>query len=1331
MRSTDELLKYVESVQRTGDVPTDDTTRRLEYVKQIASPRPTERSKETGQQRVQQDIAQAAERGALEAQADISLSKSWLPSVKAYAIETGADIVSPIARAVGAIGYADKMNRFADAVEKVQRGREEGGVVPDILQRSFRGAGRSLTSMGAATMVAGPYGAFGAAATQEANQAITEAKDAGLPPDKTLEYAAAQGLIEGSVGAIFQKVGLGGAEKVLGGRMAAAIGVTNALKQAGRATLEELPEEVITELGHNVARAMSTIDPKATTPGALARTTYETSVQTLMTMGMIGGGQVAGGYLSGRQQAILAASDSGKVPSRQQWKSLGLPPDQGKTAKDRAVGVQEAAAAIRTSQQTMEAKPAAEPSAAAVGAQVAQQESASKDAILSMPFIESLKSQVAETLTPQESLLTGESGTAPVGGRLSERQAGPTEAHDIASAFPEVEERTAKAEKGLTRKPILEQVQEGLEAAKEYATRAQVNIPDTPQFAAANETFRLLKVQPSLAHSDAVTAIGAVLNPLSQEDYKVFSRYLRLQNQLAAAEQGQPLRHGYTTIDQVRADLSKVQGVVDTLPTVQKAIENRRNMVREVVGASVASGLLPQSALDNADTYFHQQVMSYAAAKSKGLGAATLRRVKKSFQRARFAREGVETLDAQYDYNANYIQSEVEWMRDAMESVRRERLRDQLYAQYDQHDNVAAVAKAANIPLSVAAEKAGMALYFDRPGNVFYRAFTIPEKAAEQIQQGILDSADLSSEQIHEVLAMGGQRKPAVLPKEIVAELEGMQKPRPPGFIEKMNMATMRLWKVWVTVGPKAIIPFNIRNITGDADPALAAHPMIAAKLVAAESELRKSLWNPLSKVPDELRLANEYGVTASGFLTERIEDLGQELAFAHLESPKERVLHAATHPAQAYLSAVKPLVEYRENLMRYAAFKYYREQLASGKLANFGASKKPVIQALQKQFGNDAAAAKLARELIGDYGNKSAMGNWLSSHLMPFWSFVEINAVRYPKLVVNALDAGSKSQNKASAKILATAAMLRIGQLYAAQYAWNNLIAPMLWGGNGDDDLNESERASPHLVLNRRPDGTYFVFRNIGALGDALEWFGINDFAALYDKWKGGQVPNAELATEMMKSPFNKLFGQLRPDLKAVYEVTAGESRFPDFFNPRTIDRGEAAAATVGLTQEYKWMKGMFLQDGTKPAKGYWLRYIGAARIDPRQAALNEMYDLRTRYLRSRGSPEAGNYPISEYKSAREAAINEDYNSFVDWKSQFQKRHPTDSGARFVKFLRKLDPVAARLTDADEAAFTNQFLNTEQRKKLQLAREYSSELRDRLWVWWQAASQSGNVFVK
>lgn len=231
--------------------------------------------------------------------------------------EVGADAASPIARMLGQDQIADEINRNAGAMEQAIQSRQEGGPVPDWAQNAVRGGLRSVPpiviggrlgagvggAVGGATgqAIGGFGGSIGTAMTMEGNQAITEGRDAGLEGADLAKYAASQALIEGAVASAFQAVGMGGAESMFA-RQALSGGVRQAAKEAAVRTGQEIPEEIMTEIAHAIAADYAEVRPDGLTNEALAQLAFETTMQTIVTMGAMEAPRVAATALQGQDQ---------------------------------------------------------------------------------------------------------------------------------------------------------------------------------------------------------------------------------------------------------------------------------------------------------------------------------------------------------------------------------------------------------------------------------------------------------------------------------------------------------------------------------------------------------------------------------------------------------------------------------------------------------------------------------------------------------------------------------------------------------------------------------------------------------------------------------------------------------------------------------------------------------------------------------------------------------------------------------------------------------------------------------------------------------------------
>jgi hypothetical protein len=900
------------------------------------------------------------------------------------------------------------------------------------------------------------------------------------------------------------------------------------------------------------------------------------------------------------------------------------------------------------------------------------------------------------------------------GGRFKGERVRDDQIPDAIQAPKEQENRLQKA-RGMQKPSLLERIKESLTHLKNV-TRAQEFLPDTPENAAANEFFRLQKNVPAMSQDEAVRTAASVVDPLGPKQMHLFERYAIMGNQAASIKLGQPLRFGFKSAEDVEAYQAKIQKVVDLVPAVKEAIETRKKIVQEKVDKLVEYDLLPESARENAETYYHQQVHFYALARMKG-GGTRVGKTDRSFQRARV--EGEALTAEEMDYNTSYLESEISWLTDANMEIEKERLFRELMDKEDIKSDLQKKAEKGQRWQDLIPD--GYEVFQPEPGNHFYRAFTLPEKIVEQLQENVLATAELTAEDLRQVLALAGPKRQFVVRSELAAQLTATKKGQAPHGLGKLADEAMRMWKAWTLLNPKRALAYNLRNITGDLDPVVASDPSLLRQTGRALQELANYHKGRLQISP-ELRAARDHGVIGSGFVAEEVPDIKDLAVFRRFIGSAGRSKFHPLSVIQGYMNIIKPFTNWREDVLRYSAFLGYRDQLRQGRVKHYGGAKKAVVDQIKKDLGVDAAAAHLARNLLGDYGNISVAGNWIRRRLAPFWSFQEINLKRVPRLAVNAWESGGTMRTAGTLSAAAGRAILmsRIAWMYGALWVWNRLIQ----GGDEEDELTGPDRAVPHVILGRNPDGSIRVFRRVGALGDFMEWFGINEAIAMLGKYKAGQVDASDILKEMAFATPEKAMNSLRPDLKAVYEIPTGQSLFPEPFQPRSVRRDEATAVIVGLEDEYKWMKGWAIRDGSSARPHYWQRWLyGVA--DPRQSALSEIYDLRSAFLKKKGKEEKGVFPVSRYKEARDAAKSEDYGAFTDWKRNFVTDRGEKATGDFKDWLGTLDPTSSRLNDADELEFETEFLSKEQRGRLAVARNYSHELRDLLVTWWDADEKS------
>ncbi len=306
-----------------------------------------------------------------------ALGQAPFPTIRGGVLAGGARLLSDVARGAGilssAVGdtrgakireeQADYWSRYSGALLQVvgERAEEPGRITPPIIKRGLAGALATAPTM-AVTAPLGPYGMIAGGSLDEANNARTEGKDAGLKGKELNLYTARQGAIEGTIAGVMQRMGLGGLEKVVGGRAAISNGIRQTLKQgktvrgaikgAVRDFAQEEVEEVATSVLQTLNDKYSGVSDEDITLKSLASVAAETTSQVVWTMGGVSAftvpAQISEGRKARAEKEIVDAAESGKAPSRKKWnKDWGFPVDKIKSAKDRLQAVQELAAEIQ------------------------------------------------------------------------------------------------------------------------------------------------------------------------------------------------------------------------------------------------------------------------------------------------------------------------------------------------------------------------------------------------------------------------------------------------------------------------------------------------------------------------------------------------------------------------------------------------------------------------------------------------------------------------------------------------------------------------------------------------------------------------------------------------------------------------------------------------------------------------------------------------------------------------------------------------------------------------------------------------------------------------
>ncbi|KWT73768.1 hypothetical protein [Candidatus Magnetominusculus xianensis] len=737
----------------------------------------------------------------------------------------------------------------------------------------------------------------------------------------------------------------------------------------------------------------------------------------------------------------------------------------------------------------------------------------------------------------------------------------------------EVEARLTEA-RGIKTLSLPYRIKQTLTQAGQEFTR-HFPLLSSKKDGAVIDILRQYENVPSYARTKAVDEMKVFVQGLGKEDYAVFERKLifdDLKKDIGDAETpgilwDKELPFGLKSKEQVSDYLdNKIDPYIESHPALKSALQKRNERMIDIKQQLVDNKLLSEGVMKD-DRYFHHQVLEYMALRAMGEAVYTgtsgesvgLR--KKGWQ---LARKG-----SAKDFNTNYLESEYEVLAQSISQIETAKTLKILQSEADISAKLKEEAKAQGIKDWKELLPDDYTLWQPEKGNHFYRAQTITDKVLEDIAiGGEIDRGDMRT-----AFAMGRLKEQWAIPKRLARTLDNFRDFKDEGMLSNASANIQITWKQWILMNPYRLLKYNMNNMSGDIDIVLAYNPAIMKYTKQATTDLWHQYKNrELSpELKAELDNAMKKGVIGSGISISEIPDISKEGIFKMLTGESE---NAAVRWVGKAWQTSKDLTTLRENIMRLASYRYFKD-IVKDRSDVYGASKKSEIDAIKNP---DDRAAKLARELIGDYGNVSHAGQWIRRHMIPFYSWLEVNAPRYVNLMRNLKHEGRDAGSLGGVMAWKVGKLaLKASMLYGAISIWNATMFP-----DEEKEIGEGGRKQLHVILGRRSDGSILSLRLQGALSDALSWFNLEDLPNDVKDVVSGKVPLSKKLTEMYKGPVEKVFQGMRPVEKSmIVEPLMGRSFYPDMWSPRPIrDKLQHILKTWSLDNIYDWATG-------KPKRG------------------------------------------------------------------------------------------------------------------------------------------------
>lgn len=702
------------------------------------------------------------------------------------------------------------------------------------------------------------------------------------------------------------------------------------------------------------------------------------------------------------------------------------------------------------------------------------------------------------------------------------------------------------------------------------------------KFGQLKNWLRLLKNSSKYGAYRAWETVYSNVKVLDKAEREVFNRVLVLTDVLRDTI---PDKEGFSlldngwmpfklgTIENAKTSLRHFQEQARKSPNVMKALAQRRSQLKAVQTELVELGFLPERVLTD-QNYFHHQVLEHMVREDNFVmfnQQQSVKARKASFQRARQGDLGA--------YNTEYMSSEYDMLSKAHEMIHSKRLRMKVKKEYDIFQSVLKRSKAEAKEMGMTGNEwatyipPGYTTFKPDPGMNWSMVWTAPDEALKKI---------LANENISiDDLVKGVVKMPDetwVVPEEVAKTLEELQAPvKKTETIDIFQKQFITIWKKWTLMNPFRFFKYSTNNLSGDVDAVTAYDSRIFGYARQAFSDVRSDTKAMGAKafgaergakdVTPELResldKAHEYDVIGSGFVLHEIQDIDEDFKEI-MEGPRKfklsntlmgnikEVGSQVSRPFEWWMANTKEINNIRENTLRLAAFRFFKDRIDLGEKYVYGASNPLEIDDITDPWEK---AAKLSRDLIGDYGNLTETGNWVRNNLIPFYSWMEINAPRYYWMMKNAKHEG-RDQTEVL-KTLSWKAAKKTTTIVAKFMAFSATVAlyNVTFFSDEEKDLSPDQRRKMHLILGRNQDGSVRYLPISGAFRDALGWFGGEDIDYDIKDIMDGKASPIKKIAEILPAASNKLFGGSRPIFKsALIEPLVGKTFYPDMWNPRPI---------------------------------------------------------------------------------------------------------------------------------------------------------------------------------
>ncbi|MDQ8202787.1 hypothetical protein [Pelagicoccus sp. SDUM812003] len=439
-------------------------------------------------------------------------------------------------------------------------------------------------------------------------------------------------------------------------------------------------------------------------------------------------------------------------------------------------------------------------------------------------------------------------------------------------------------------------------------------------------------------------------------------------------------------------------------------------------------------------------------------------------------------------------------------------------------------------------------------------------------QMGV--DAKLTPEMLSRALVASPKRI-VVIPKELSQQIRTMirQQDAPESFVGRTAKSFNRFWKFTKLFLPWNYIRYEYGNTLTDLEKLLSGDPRVYQLLGQAHREVVEFMKTGKGGV--NVRQAFRNGVFDT-VTQQEIEALPKLKAFENFTPSGEQW----KGQLEDLWKGTAKISRYREALFRYAKFLSAVEAYENGAYPKYQGAYSKEVEAMTDTYqgAGDAMyrkAGKISRETFGDYGAIGYNGNQLRQHMIPFYSWIEINFRYHRNILRNYRDLMQNGRFEDAKGVRYHGAAMAAG--FAARLLLPYLAIQM-WNNSDEREelektLSEHDRRRLHIVLGKDDEGKTIVVYAPTALGDIAEWFGGNDMARIAGEMYRGEIDFAQGLESWMKGRpgdlGNKVLQSVGPVLKIPYTYLSKQYSFPDAFDQRSIPEYEILPVIIGQASD------------------------------------------------------------------------------------------------------------------------------------------------------------------